>query len=49
MLTAKDDLLQRRSVQLGRTIGDDVEVLSGLSEGEKVAVLAGTTTQRKGV
>lgn len=30
--------LRRRTVQLGRTIGDEVEVLSGLKEGEQVAI-----------
>lgn len=35
---AGDDRLQRRAVQLGRTFGDDVEVLAGLSAGEQVAV-----------
>lgn len=30
--------LERRTVQLGRKIGDDMEILSGLREGEKVAV-----------
>jgi len=35
---AVGDTLRRRTVQLGRTIGDDVEVLSGLRQGEKVAV-----------
>jgi RND family efflux transporter MFP subunit len=30
--------LRRRSVQLGRRLGDDYEVLSGLSAGEKVVV-----------
>ena len=32
------DLLRRRAVQLGRTIEDDVEILSGLREGERVAL-----------
>ncbi len=30
------DTLQRRAVQIGRKFGDDVEVLSGLVEGERV-------------
>jgi HlyD family secretion protein len=34
--------LSRRAVQLGRTLGDDVQVLSGLTEGERVAVAQGT-------
>lgn len=33
-----DGRLERRTVQLGRTIGSDVEVLSGLVEGEQVAL-----------
>ena len=32
------DALRRRAVQLGRAFGDDVEVLSGLREGEQVAL-----------
>jgi multidrug efflux pump subunit AcrA (membrane-fusion protein) len=28
--------VSRRAVRLGRTIGEDVEVLSGLREGEKI-------------
>lgn len=35
---AQDSRLYRRAVLLGRSFGDDVEVLSGLSPGEKVAV-----------
>jgi len=35
---AEEDVLRRRAVQLGRTIGDDVEVLSGLRAGERVAL-----------
>jgi RND family efflux transporter MFP subunit len=35
---AQGDVLRRRAVQLGRVIGKDVQVLSGLSEGEKVAI-----------
>lgn len=35
---AEDDVLRRRIVQLGRTFGQDVEVLSGLRAGEQVAV-----------
>ncbi len=34
--TANNGSSQRRAVQLGRNFGDDVEVLSGLSEGERV-------------
>ena len=32
------DFLQRRAVQLGRELGDDIEVLAGLREGEQVAL-----------
>jgi len=32
------EFLRRRAVQLGRSFGEDVEVLSGLREGEKVVV-----------
>jgi len=35
--------LQRRALQLGRRIGDDFEVLSGLREGEQVALNAPAT------
>jgi RND family efflux transporter MFP subunit len=38
--------LERRVVQLGRTRGDEVEVLSGLRVGEKVAVPPGTTSRQ---
>ncbi len=34
--------LRRRSVQLGRRFGQDVQVLSGLGEGERVAVVVAT-------
>jgi multidrug efflux pump subunit AcrA (membrane-fusion protein) len=37
---ATPDAVRRRSVRLGRTIGEDVEVLSGLREGEQVQVPA---------
>jgi multidrug efflux pump subunit AcrA (membrane-fusion protein) len=30
--------LRRRSVQVGRAIGDQVEILSGLAAGEKVSL-----------
>ena len=33
-----DGNLVRRSLQLGRTIGNDIEVLSGVIPGEKVAI-----------
>jgi RND family efflux transporter MFP subunit len=35
---ARGDTLHRRAVQLGRRIGDRVQVLSGLREGERVAL-----------
>ncbi len=35
---ADDGVLRRRAVQLGRSFGDDVEVLSGLQVGERLAV-----------
>jgi multidrug efflux pump subunit AcrA (membrane-fusion protein) len=35
---ATDGAVSRRAVRLGRTIGEDVEVLSGLREGEMVQV-----------
>jgi len=35
---ATEGAVSRRAVRLGRTIGDDVEVLSGLREGEQVHV-----------
>lgn len=34
----EDDRLRRRAVKLGRPFGDEVEVLSGLREGERVVV-----------
>ena len=34
---AEDSVLRRRSVQLGRRFGDEVEVLSGLQVGERLA------------
>ncbi|NOX58167.1 MAG: efflux RND transporter periplasmic adaptor subunit [Planctomycetes bacterium] len=37
---AQDGTLHRRAVQLGRRFGDDVEVLSGLQVGERVAIVA---------
>ncbi|MBN1343198.1 MAG: efflux RND transporter periplasmic adaptor subunit [Phycisphaerae bacterium] len=46
---ADGSLLRRRAVQLGRAVGDDVQVLSGLREGEKVAIVASTEPSREGV
>jgi hypothetical protein len=34
----KDGKLERRIVRLGQEMGEEVEVLSGLKEGEMVAV-----------
>ncbi len=35
----KDGTIMRRSIQLGRTFGDKVEVLAGLKAGEVVMVV----------
>jgi RND family efflux transporter MFP subunit len=43
----EQDTLQRRLVQLGRRLGDDVEVLSGLKPGEQVAIPAEHATQNE--
>ena len=40
---AENGMLQRRSVQLGRGFGQRVQVLSGLREGEKVAIVTPAT------
>jgi hypothetical protein len=37
---AEGNLLRRRAVQMGRELGDDVEVLAGLREGEQVALFS---------
>ncbi len=42
-----DDRLQRRAIRTGRTIGDEVEVLSGLKAGERVALPAAAQTERE--
>lgn len=42
---AADGMLQRRTVQLGRTIAGDVEILAGLAEGEQVAMLEASSKQ----
>jgi len=34
----EDGRLRRRAVKLGRLFGDEVEVLSGLREGERVVI-----------
>jgi RND family efflux transporter MFP subunit len=39
-----DNRLERRTVQLGRKIDSDMEILSGLTEGEKVAVRSVATS-----
>ncbi|MBO5660926.1 MAG: efflux RND transporter periplasmic adaptor subunit, partial [Tidjanibacter sp.] len=36
----KDGLAERRVVTLGRQVGDRVEILSGVSEGEEIAITA---------
>ncbi|HTM55464.1 MAG TPA: efflux RND transporter periplasmic adaptor subunit [Pirellulales bacterium] len=43
---ASRGVVSRRAVRLGRTIGEDVEVLSGLSEGEQVQVPVKTAATR---
>jgi len=43
---ATDGAVSRRAVRLGRTIGQDVEVLSGLREGEQVQVPVNTAATR---
>jgi len=43
---ATPGVFSRRSVRLGRTIGEDVEVLSGLREGEEVQVPANQVATR---
>ena len=45
---ADGEVLRRRAVQLGRSFGQDVQVLSGLNEGEKVAVAASTRPGKVG-
>ena len=37
-VVGRDNALERRTVQLGRKIGNDMEILSGLAEGENIAV-----------
>lgn len=46
---ADGDVLRRRSVRLGRSIGRDVQVLSGLADGERVAIVTTTGSGRKGI
>jgi membrane fusion protein (multidrug efflux system) len=43
---AADGAVSRRAIRLGRTVGEDVEVLSGLREGELVQVRAHTAAAR---
>ncbi len=44
----RDNRLERRTVQLGRKIGADMEILSGLREGEKVAVTTSVAGTQRG-
>jgi RND family efflux transporter MFP subunit len=43
-----DAILSRRAVQLGRTLDEGLEVLSGLKEGEKVVLLKGSPERLTG-
>jgi RND family efflux transporter MFP subunit len=43
---ATDGAVSRRAIRLGRTVGEDVEVLSGLREGELVQVHVNTAAAR---
>jgi RND family efflux transporter MFP subunit len=43
---AGEKALQRRVVRTGRTLGDDVEILSGLKEGEQVALPVGVVSEQ---
>ena len=43
---ATDGAVSRRAIRLGRTVGEDVEVLSGLREGELVQVRVNTAATR---
>lgn len=45
---ADGQVLRRRAVQIGRALGDRVEVLSGLREGERVAIPLGVKTDPAG-
>jgi RND family efflux transporter MFP subunit len=45
---ATDGVVSRRAVRLGRSLGEDVEVLSGLRQGERVQVPANTPLTRGG-
>lgn len=40
------DVLERRAVRLGEPVGDNVQVLSGLSVGERIAMPLGVTDSR---
>lgn len=40
LYVVKDGLAERRVVTLGRQVGDRVEILSGVSEGEEIAITA---------
>ncbi len=43
-----DNRLERRTVQLGRKVGADMEILSGLREGERVAVMTTVPGTQRG-
>jgi len=44
---AEGDVLHRRIVQLGRTFGEQVQVLSGMKAGEKVVLYTNTSTNQQ--
>ena len=44
---AEQGAASRRAIRTGRTLGDDVEVLSGLREGEQVVVSAAARNRRR--
>ncbi|MDX2036993.1 MAG: efflux RND transporter periplasmic adaptor subunit [Isosphaeraceae bacterium] len=47
-VVAHDDIIQRRSIQVGRKLEQGVEVLSGLKAGERVVLSKGTVDRSKG-
>jgi len=40
LYVVKDGKAERRSVKVGRQIGSDVDILSGVADGEQIAVTA---------